>query len=136
MTLTEQKQLPKSLSGGVPGAAWGFSSNTYVILQRRREEGVRQRDLEEIDESRESRLSTRLLFAFIPSCLSLSIPLPPPSLPLWLADSLAGHLHGVGDRADSLGAVGVGAGPRAGPIHGAGAGQGGCPGASQSGHTG
>lgn len=86
-----------------------------------------------------SRLSPRLLFAVILSCpVSLFLPLYPlpPCLILWLADSLAGHLHGVGDRADSLGAVGVGAGPRAGPVDGAGAGQGGCPGASQPGHTG
>lgn len=62
-------------------------------------------------------------------------PLPPSSYG-WLARYSAGHLHGVGDRADSLGAVGMGASPRAGPVHGAGAGQGGRPGASQAGHTG
>lgn len=53
-----------------------------------------------------------------------------------MADSLAGHLHGLGDRADPLGAVGVGACPGTGPVHGAGTGQGGRPGASKSGHTG
>lgn len=42
----------------------------------------------------------------------------------------------MGDRADSLSAVGMGAGPRAGPVNGAGTGQGGRPGASQAGHTG
>lgn len=99
MTLIEHKQLANSLSGGVTGVAWGFSSNTYVILQWRREEGVRQQDLEETDEGRERAVSTllmtfpsclspRLLFALIPSCLSLSIPLTPPSLPHRVAGPL------------------------------------------------
>lgn len=57
-------------------------------------------------------------------------------LPASFQYCLAGHLHGVGDRADSLGAVRVGAGSGAGPIYGAGAGQGGRPGACQPGHTG
>lgn len=78
-----------------------------------------------------------VLYTAIFSCLALSAPLPPPSpcLVLRLADFLAGHLHGVGDCANSLCAVGVGAGPRAGSIQGAGTGQGGCPGASKPGHT-
>lgn len=80
-----------------------------------------------------------LLFAAIPSCFFLfSIPLTPsPPLSFYgLADPSAGHLHGVGDRANSIGAVGMGAGTRAGPVHGAGTSQGGRPGASQAGHAG
>jgi len=63
-------------------------------------------------------------------------PRPSRSRPLSLSLPSAGHLHGVGDGADSLGAVRVGAGPGAGPVDGAGAGQGGRSGASQAGHAG
>lgn len=74
------------------------------------------------------------LHLFVAVILFLSLH---PFSPLPLSyGSLAGHLHGVGDCADPLRAVGVGAGPGAGSVHGAGAGQGGRPGSGQAGHTG
>lgn len=141
ITLIEQKQLAKSWSGGVTSVAWEQYICYFTVEEERRCQttgpgGDRWRQREgRFHLVHDLPLVSSLLSSLPASLFSSLYPLPP-CLFVWLAHSLAGHLHGVGDRADSLGAVRVGAGPRAGPIHGASAGQGGCPGASQSGHTG